>query len=211
MRRENTCCCAGSYACEDIFGCNRVLTFCREAERAHKSVREFFKHENERTKQLDHHEGWTNDGHGSFFGFGDSETLGKQVGKDNEEECGKNKGDDEVDAVNLLGYEHKGETPFEKWGKCGLTDDATEKCKGVRTDLNGGEELTRVFLQVKDESGTAIAFVSKYVETGSAGGGKGDFSATQISAEADESEKKEQLCVNRHKAEQEFEELVIVT
>ena len=56
----------------------------------------------------------------------------------------------------------------------------------------------------QDESGTAIAFVSKYVETGSAGGGKGDFSATQISAEADESEKKEQLCVNRHKAEQEF-------
>ena len=68
-----------------------------------------------------------------------------------------------------------------------------------------------MFLQVEDESGAAVAVVRKYVESGAAGGGEGDFSATQKGAETDENEKGKQLCVNGHKSEREFEESAIVT
>ena len=115
------------------------------------------------------------------------------------------------EAVNLLNKES---------GMLGLSgvssdfrdlDDAAEKGEGVRADLDGGEELAGMFLQVEDESGAAVAVVRKYVESGAAGGGEGDFSATQKGAETDEDEKGKQLCVNGHKSEREFEESAIVT
>ena len=67
-----------------------------------------------------------------------------------------------------------------------------------------------MFLQVEDESGAAVAVVRKYVESGAAGGGEGDFSATQ-KALGRTKDKGKQLCVNGHKSEREFEESAIVT
>ena len=201
----------GADARENVLGRDRVLTLRREAERAHQRVGELFKHEDERAQELDHDEGRTDDGHGRFLGLGDGKALREQVREDHEEKRGEYEGDDEVDAVNLFGGEHEREAPLEERREGGFADDAAEKGEGVRADLDGGEELAGMFLQVEDESGAAVAVVRKYVESGAASGGEGDFSATQKGAETDEDEKGKQLCVNGHKSEREFEESAIVT
>ena len=59
--------------------------------------------------------------------------------------------------MNLFGGEHEREAPLEERREGGFADDAAEKGEGVRTDLDGGEELAGMFLQVEDESGAAVA------------------------------------------------------
>ena len=70
--------------------------------------------------------------------------------------------------MNLFGGEHEREAPLEERREGGFADDAAEKGEGVRADLDGGEELAGMFLQVEDESGAAVAVVRKYVESGAA-------------------------------------------
>ena len=178
---------------DDIIGGDNLLALGGQAQQAQNQIGDAVEQQYQWGQQQGDPAHGTHQLHRHGFRQNHAQTLGQQVGKQNEQRGDGDERECETGLVQQGTVIEQLQQLSHIGGQALLADDAAQNGDGVQRDLNHGEEGAGLLLQVEYRQGLLVAFLGQHPQLDLAGRRDGDFGDGKYTAEQDQQEKNKQF------------------